>query len=399
MSRGSAATERAALNGERVDLPIIGMTCAACARRIETKLGRAAGVKHASVNFATSRATVEYDPELTATRDLIGVVENVGYGVAGTARADFVVDDSARPSGSAQPLEQHLGRLPGVVDVSFNLATLEVRVEYVPGTTEAGTIRLAIEEFGYRVREVSGGDEAAGDVEQQARDEEYRELRRKFWIAAVLSVPVLVIAMSHGRIPLFNQPWINWVQLALTLPVVLYCGAQFYRGAWAAFRHRAADMNTLIATGTGAAFLYSVVATVAPGAFAGATGRAPMPGMEGMHEALMVPVYFEAAAVIIALILLGRMLESRAKGQTGEAIRRLIGMQARTARVVRGGQEMDIPVEEVVPGDTVIVRPGEKIPVDGTVRDGRSAVDESMLTGESFPVEKSPGDEVFGATI
>jgi Cu+-exporting ATPase len=390
MSHGSAATERAPLGDvdERVDLPITGMTCAACARRIETKLGRAEGVKHASVNFATGRATVEYDPQLTATRDLIGVVENVGYGVAGTARAAFVVDDSARPSGSAQPLEQHLGRLPGVVEASFNLATLEVRVEYVPGTTETGTIRQAIQDFGYRVRDVStGSDQTAADVEQQAREEEYRGLRRKFWIAAVLSVPVLVIAMSHGRIPLLNQPWINWVQLALTAPVVLYCGAQFYRGAWAAFRHRAADMNTLIATGTGAAFLYSVAATVAPGWFA------------GVAHASMVPVYFEAAAVIIALILLGRMLESRAKGRTGEAIRRLMGMQAKTARVVRGEQEMDIPVEEVVPGDMVIVRPGEKIPVDGIVRDGRSAVDESMLTGESIPVEKGPGDEVFGATI
>jgi Cu+-exporting ATPase len=208
--------------------------------------------------------------------------------------------------------------------------------------------------------------------------------------------------MSHGRIAFFDRPWINWLQLALTTPVVLYSGAQFYRGAWAAFRHRAADMNTLIAVGTGAAYLYSVAATVAPGLFRGATGRDPMAGMAGMPgmaDAPPVPVYFEAAAVIIALIVLGRMLESRAKGQTGAAIRRLLDLQAKTARVVREGREMDIPVEEVVPGDTVIVRPGEKIPVDGRVTDGGSAVDESMLTGESLPVEKAPGDEVFGATI
>ena len=388
--------------GERVDLPVTGMTCAACARRIETKLSRAPGVQRAAVNFATSRATVEYDPGSTGTRDLIGVVEDVGYGIAGTARADFVVDDSARPSGSARPLEQHLARIPGVVSATFNLGVMEVRVEYLPGAADVATLRRGIEDFGYRVREVPGGGTAPGaeEYEAEARNAEYRDLRRKFWIAAVLSLPVLVIAMSHGRITWLDFPGVNWLQLALATPVVVYCGAQFYRGAWAAFRHRAADMNTLIATGTGAAYLYSVVATVWPELFAEATLEStPMAGMEGMPETAMVPVYFEAAAVIIALILLGRMLESRAKGQTGDAIRRLMGLQAKTARVIRDGREMDIPVEEVVPGDTVIVRPGEKIPVDGILTEGSSTVDESMLTGESLPVEKRPGDEVFGATI
>ena len=200
--------------------------------------------------------------------------------------------------------------------------------------------------------------------------------------------------MSHGSIAFLNFPGVNWLQLVLTTLVVFYCGAQFYRGAWAAFRHRAADMNTLIATGTGAAYLYSVAATIAPGFFAQAVGG-------GTHhaEAGLVPVYFEAASVIIALILLGRMLESRAKGRTGEAIRRLIGLQAKTARVVRDGDEQDIPVEDVLPGDLVVVRPGEKIPVDGLVEAGVSSVDESMLTGESLPVEKKPGQEVFGATL
>jgi Cu+-exporting ATPase len=384
--------------GERVDLPVTGMTCAACARRIEKKLSKAPGVRRASVNFANARATVEYDPSATGVRDLIETVKEVGYGTASTARADFIVDDSARPSGSAQVLEQRLARVPGVVEASFNLGTMEVRVEYLPSAADLDAIRRAIEDLGYRVREVpaGGGDAGAEDSEQAYREAEYRELRRKFWVSAALSAPVLVIAMSHGQIPALDFPGVNWLQFALTTPVVLYGGAQFYRGAWAAFRHRAADMNTLIAVGTAAAYLYSVAATFAPGLFAGAAGHAGMAGADGAHA---VPVYYEAASAIIALILLGRMLESRAKGRTGDAIRRLMGLQARTARVLRDGRESDIPVEEVVPGDVVLVRPGEKVPVDGLVLEGASAVDESMLTGESIPVEKGPGDEVFGATI
>ena len=414
---GAAVTERAPLNGdrhtrttpdggaERVDLPVTGMTCAACANRVERSLARAPGVRRAGVNLATSRATVEYDPAATGVRDLMAAVRRTGYDTAATARADFVLDDSARPAGSAQPLEQHLRGLRGVVDASFNLATMTVQVEYLPGAADPSAVRREIEGFGYRVRVVpgAGGDAAAAGAEDDARLAEYRDLRRKFWISALLSLPVLVIAMSHGRIALFNRPWINWVQLALATPVVVYGGAQFYRGAWASFRHRAADMNTLIALGTGAAYLYSIAATVAPRAFAGATGRDPMAGMAGMTDEPTAPVYFEAAAVIVALILLGRMLESRAKRQTGAAIQRLLTLQAKTARVVRdvdgARRELDIPVEEVVPGDTVLVRPGEKIPVDGRVTEGASAVDESMLTGESLPVEKRAGDAVFGATI
>ena len=394
---------------ERVDLPVNGMSCAACARRIEQGLGRAPGVRKAGVNYATAKATVEYDPRQTGVRQLMDVVRDVGYEPAAPARADFVVDDSARPSGSSQPLEAHLGRLPGVVEANFNLGTMEVRVEYLPGTTDAAAVRRAIESFGYRVRQTptNSGDAAAEDSDQAARTAEYRDLRLKFWMAAILSLPVLVIAMSHGRIGFLDFPGVNWLQLALTTPVVFYCGWQFYRGAWAAFRHRAADMNTLIAVGTGTAYLYSVAATIAPQFLARAAGTSAAAATvhdhaSGAAEAVrvaMVPVYFEAAAVIIALILLGRMLESRAKGHTSDAIRKLIGLQAKTARVVRDGREADVPVEEVVPGDLVVVRPGEKVPVDGVVEQGASAVDESMLTGESLPVEKNAGDEVFGATL
>ncbi len=338
--RVDVAAEATTAVGERVALPITGMTCAACARRIERTLSKQTGVQSAGVNFATLRATVEYDPSVTGVPQLITAVEDIGYGVRETL------------TGGA-----------------------------------------------------SGADAmtAESDIEADGRAAEYRELKRKFLIAAMLSAPVLVIAMSHGRVPLFNFALVNWLQLALTTPVVFYCGAQFYRAAWAALRHRAADMNTLIALGTGAAYLYSVAATVAPTFFAGAlSGTAgAMPGMSGAPGgALMsVPVYFEAASVIIALILLGRMLEARATGRTGDAIRRLLSLQAKTARVVREEREVDIPIADVVTGDTVIVRPGEKIPVDGVLTDGASAVDEAMLTGESLPVEKKAGDEVFGATL
>jgi len=380
---------------ERIDLPVTGMSCAACARRIETALARAPGVHRAGVNLATSRATVEYDPARAGVRDLVRVVEDAGYGTAGAARADFVVDDSARPSGSSRPLQDHLLSRRGVVSADFNLATMEVRVDYLPGATDPEELRGAIEELGYAVRDAGGGGAGADSLEA-AHAAEYASLRRKFVVAAVLSLPVLVMAMSHGRIPWLAFPGAAWVQLLLATPVVFYSGAHFYRGAWAAFRHRAADMNTLIAVGTGTAYLYSAAATVFPRFFlAGRPGTGA--GTGGMEMA--PPVYYEAASVIIALVLLGRMLESRAKGRTSDAIRRLVGLQPKTARVVRAGAEADLPIDEVVPGDVVVVRPGEKVPVDGVVTEGASAVDESMLTGESLPVEKAPGDEVFGATL
>ena len=326
----AAGTAPAAGDTRRVDLPIKGMTCAACARRIEKRLAKSQGVSAASVNFATERATVEYDPLRTGVSNLVEVVEEIGYHARDTTK-----------------------------------------------------------------------DEKSGvDHDEEARREERRDLTRRLAVAAVLSLPVLVISMSHGAIPLFNVSWINRLQLALTVPVVFYSGAPFYRGAWAALHHRAADMNTLIATGTGAAFIYSLVATLAPWLVTPAgTGGMRMSG-DGVGGAAMTPVYFEAASVIIALILLGRLLEARAKGSTTDAIRKLMGLQARTARIVRAdGRHEDIAIEAVEPGDVLLVRPGEKIPTDGVVTEGRSTVDEAMLTGESMPVEKAQGDEVVGATV
>ena len=306
---------------ERIELPITGMTCAACAHHIEQSLAATSGVQSANVNFATSRATVVYQPE----------------------------------------------------------------------ETDSGALRHAVETLGYGTGDASGSAADEADAEAKARAEEHRDLRRKFWVAAALSLPVLLIAMSHGRIAALNFAGVEWLELVLTTPVVFYSGWQFYAGAWAAFRRRFADMNTLIAVGTGAAYLYSVAATAVPRFFV--AGHA---GMTGMARP---PVYYEAASVIIALILLGRMLESRATGKTGDAIRRLMGLQPKTARVIREGVEQNVAVAEVLPGDIVIVRPGEGIPVDGVVFAGGSAIDESMLTGESMPVDKSAGDEVYGGTI
>ncbi|MDI1240761.1 MAG: heavy metal translocating P-type ATPase [bacterium] len=310
---------RRTIGDERVDMPVTGMTCAACANRIEKTLAKQPGVNSASVNFATERATVSFDPTATNVDALVETVRSAGY--------------DAHPQSS---------------------------------------------------------DDDGEDLLEKAHAEEYATAKRKFIVAAVLSVPVLVIAMSHGTISWLNFKGVNWLQLILTTPVVLYSGRHFYTGAWAAFKHRAADMNTLIAVGTGTAFIYSVAATVFPSWFATA-GHADHAGT--------IPVYFEAAAVIIALILLGNLLESRAKGRTGEAIRKLVGLQPKTATVIRNGEEIEVATDSVLKGDIVVVRPGEKVAVDGIVTEGSSAIDESMLTGESIPVEKRAGDEVFAATM
>jgi Cu+-exporting ATPase len=297
-------------------------------------------------------------------------------------------------AGCANSIEKKLSRTPGVQSASVNFATASATVEYRPAAADVDVIRKTVEDLGYQVTEVRGAgrEDEAADSQAELREAEYRNLRREFLTAAVLSAPVLLLAMSHGRLGFGEGTVWNWVQLVLTTPVVLYSGARFYRGAWLALRHRAADMNTLIAVGTGSAYVYSFAATLAPQWFVTEASHAGMTGMAA-------PVYFEAAAVIIALILLGRLIESGARGRTGEAIRRLIGLQPRTARVQRNGSEVDVPIGDVLVGDVVVVRPGEKVPVDGVILDGASAVDESMLTGESLPIEKVAGDQVFGATI
>ncbi|TGE29350.1 heavy metal translocating P-type ATPase [Hymenobacter metallicola] len=288
-------------------------------------------------------------------------------------------------------VEKSLSRTPGVQRAVVNFATEKATVDYLPAEASPATLKEAVVKAGYGVLErapdTSAADRQAELDQQKARA--YQQLKRRFWVAtglALIIMPLSMLMLWPALMARISMPALNYVLLILTLPVLLYSGREFYSSAWNGFKHRAANMDTLIAVGTGAAFLYSLAATVAPGFF---TSRGLLP-----------EVYYDTTATIIALILLGKVLELRAKTQTSAAIRTLMGLQAKTARVVRpGGQEVDVPIEQVQEGDVVVVRPGEKVATDGVVLDGHSAVDEAMLTGESLPVEKKPGDAVFGATL
>ena len=276
-------------------------------------------------------------------------------------------------------VERALGKVPGVLEANVNLANEKATVTYLAGEVEPKDLEKAVEGAGYGV--VRGAWSSAED----SREREYRKLEADFLLAAVLTVLILVgsVPMMLGLEPPISMMWLKVLLLALATPVQFWAGRRFYRGAWGALEHGQANMNTLVVMGTSAAYLYSAVATLAPGLFA--AGRAD--------------VYFDTSALIITLILLGRLLEARAKGRTNEAIKKLAGLRAKTARVVRGGEEVDVPIEDVEIDDIVVVRPGEKIPVDGRIVSGESAVDESMITGESIPITKREGDEVIGATM
>ncbi|TLY30605.1 MAG: heavy metal translocating P-type ATPase [Nitrospirae bacterium] len=285
-------------------------------------------------------------------------------------------------------IEQGLGTMQGVVSASVNLASEQATVEYLPGVTGLPAIHQTIQSLGYTP--VASPELTAGETETPAAKEERakaadRDLRLRFGVAAALTLPVMVLGMAEHLGVSLTRSASFWLQLLLTTPVQFWAGWQFYKGAYAVARHGSSDMNTLIAVGTSAAYLYSLLATLAPQLFT-AGGLAPA-------------VYFDTSAAIITLILFGRLMEMRAKGRASEAIRTLIGLQPKDARIIRDGREQDIPIQEVRIGDVVIVRPGEKVPVDGIVRHGTSTVDESMLTGESLPVDKQPGDLVVGATL
>ena len=362
----------------RVNFPVTGMTCASCVRRVERALANHEGVAEASVNFASEEASVAYHPEATKRDELIRVIREAGYGVD-VRETTFGVTGMTCASCVGR-VERALRKVPGVVGASVNLANEKAKVGYISGEVGARDLEKAVEEAGYGiVRE----DEGASV--EDSREREYGKLRGDFFLAAALTALILI-----GSLPMmlgFKLPvpvaWLNLGLLFLATPVQFWAGRRFYRGALGALRHGQANMNTLVVMGTSAAYFYSVLATLAPGLFA--AGRAD--------------VYFDTSALIITLILLGRLLEARAKGRTNEAIKKLAGLRAKTARVVRDGGEVDVPVEDVRVGDVVVVRPGEKVPVDGRVLAGESAVDESMITGESIPVTKRQGDEVIGATM
>jgi Cu+-exporting ATPase len=369
-------------SGRRLDFGILGMSCASCVSAVERALATVPGVRVAAVNLAAERGSVQYDPGVAEPAMLMRAVKDAGYTpivekvtipISGISCATCVAT-----------IEEALRRSPGVVLATVNFATNAATVEFAPVAATVADLRRTIREAGYEPLEAAEGS-ALADHEKTAREREIRALKRKLAVGIVLSVPIVLGSMRHWL------PWVPeilqnfWALWALTTPVQFWVGAQFYRGAWAALRHRTSDMNTLIAVGTSAAYFYSLAMTIAPDFFR-ARGITPA-------------VHYETAAVIITLILLGRLLEAIAKGRTSEAIRRLMGLQSKSARVLRDGEETDVPLDEVRIGDRVVVRPGEKIPVDGIVREGVSAVDESMLTGESLPVEKRPGDGVIGATL
>ena len=371
-------------NLERIDLPITGMSCASCAAKVEKGLNNVEGVTKATVNFAAEKATVFFHPAQTDLSHLIDRVKDLGYG----ARVEKVVlpIQGMTCASCVSKVEKALSSVKGVVQAGVNFATERALVEYIPEEVSIRDFKKVVEEAGYQVLEVK--EEDIVEKERLAREAELSRLKKKFIIGAVLLAPILLLMYGAS---LFEK-WIGlsretnfFIQFLLATPVEFWVGWQFYVGFWKAAKHKTNDMNTLIAVGTSAAYLYSLIVTFVPHLI--------------MVKGLMMDVYFDTSAAIIVLILLGRFLEARAKGKTSEAIKKLIGLQPKTARVIRNGNEVDIPVEEVTLGDIVVVRPGEKIPVDGIVKEGYSSVDESMVTGESLPVEKKVGDMAIGATI
>lgn len=353
------------------------MTCANCSSAVERALKKESGVSNASVNLSSERATVEYDPQATTLTDLVGRVQHAGYDIA-EGEADLIIKRLSDDN-DARRLEKALSSIEGVSDVRVSFTTEKVQLRYIPTLVSQADLRRAISAAGFEALEVGG---EAEDAEGAARQKEIDEQKRLLTIGLIFTIPLFIIAMSGdlGLLPMSisHSSWIKWVMLLLATPVQFYVGAQYYVGAYKSLRNGSANMDVLVALGSSAAFLYSLPVTFGW-----------LPG----H------VYFETAAVIIVLIKLGKLLEVRAKGRTSEAIKKLMGLRAKSARIVRGGQEMEVPIEDVLVGDVVIVRPGEKIPVDGVVVEGRSSVDESMLTGESMPVEKGPGASVIGATL
>jgi P-type Cu+ transporter len=353
------------------------MTCTSCVRRIEQALEKKEGVAKASVNLAAEKTSVVYDPADTYPDELIGAIRDAGYD-ADVRETSFGVTGMTCASCVGR-VERALKKVPGVLEANVNLANEKATVRYFAGEVEHRDLEMAIEGAGYGL--VRGEEFSAED----SHESEYKKLKSDFLLAAALTALILAgsLPMMLGFEPLILMMWLNFMLLGLATPVQFWAGRRFYRGAWGALEHGQANMNTLVVMGTSAAYLYSAVVTLAPGLFA--AGRAA--------------VYFDTSALIITLILLGRLLEARAKGRTNEAIKKLAGLQAKTARVEREGDELDVPLEDVLVGDVVVVRPGEKVPVDGRVVSGGSAVDEAMITGESIPVTKREGDEVIGATV
>jgi len=369
---------------ERINLPIQGLKEDQDANKLQSWLKAYPGISQVIVNRATGTAQITFLPAQLSLANLVKAIRAAGFRPEGAQT--HIGIQNLRCASCVQSIEDELRATPGVINGSVNVATQEASIEYLPQQTKLADLNTAIESWGYKTHPAVSKEPQ--DKQEAEHEKEYRRLISHFWFAAIISLPVL--ATAYSKFVPFVRDWsmvtlrLAWeVTALLTLPVMFWSGIDFFTGAWAALKHRSANMNTLVALGTMAAWLYSTIAVLFPSIF-------PL----GTSEP-----FYDVVAVVIALVVLGQALELRAKGRTSEAIKKLIGLQAKTARVVRDGQEMDIPVEEVLVGDVVQVHPGEKIPVDGLILEGSSAVDESMLTGESLPASKKTGDEVIGATL
>ncbi|MEC2798916.1 heavy metal translocating P-type ATPase [Bacillus thuringiensis] len=366
---------------KEANLQISGMTCAACANRIEKGLKKVEGVHEANVNFALEKTKIMYDPTKTNTQQFKEKVESLGYGIVGD-KAEFTVSGMTCAA-CANRVEKRLNKLDGVNKATVNFALESATVDFNPDEVNVNEMKSVITKLGYKL-EVKPDDQ---DASTDHRLQEIERQKKKFIISFILSFPLLWAMVSHFSFTSFiylpDMLMNPWVQLTLATPVQFIIGGQFYVGAYKALRNKSANMDVLVALGTSAAYFYSVYLSIQS---------------IGSSEH-MTDLYFETSAVLITLIILGKLFEAKAKGRSSEAIKKLMGLQAKTATVVRDGTEIKILIEEVVAGDIVYVKPGEKIPVDGEIVEGKSAIDESMLTGESIPVDKTIGDGVIGSTI
>ncbi|MED3324103.1 heavy metal translocating P-type ATPase [Bacillus thuringiensis] len=366
---------------KEANLQISGMTCAACANRIEKGLKKVEGVHEANVNFALEKTKIMYDPTKTNPQQFKEKVESLGYGIV-SDKAEFTVSGMTCAA-CANRVEKRLNKLDGVNKATVNFALESATVDFNPDEVNVNEMKSAITKLGYKL-EVKLDDQ---DASTDHRLQEIERQKKKFIISFILSFPLLWAMVSHFAFTSFiylpDMLMNPWVQLALATPVQFIIGGQFYVGAYKALRNKSANMDVLVALGTSAAYFYSVYLSIQS---------------IGSSEH-MTDLYFETSAVLITLIILGKLFEAKAKGRSSEAIKKLMGLQAKTATVVRDGTEIKILIEEVVAGDIIYVKPGEKIPVDGEIVEGKSAIDESMLTGESIPVDKSIGDVVIGSTI
>ncbi|MGX5217085.1 heavy metal translocating P-type ATPase [Pseudomonas segetis] len=372
----------------RLSLPVEGMTCASCVGRVERALKEVTGMQTATVNLATERADITFT-SLASPQAAVRAIESAGYTVR-EETTELAIEDMTCASCVGR-VEKALAKIPGVLEATVNLATERARVRHLAGVITTPDLEAAVEQAGYKSRRLSAETATAGDQDAERRESEARALRRDLFVASILTLPVFILEMGSHLIPAMHH-WVmgvlgqqtNWyVQFTLATLVLFGPGLRFFHKGVPALLRGAPNMNSLVSLGTAAAYGYSVVATFIPKVLPQGTAN----------------VYFEAAVVIVTLILLGRTLEARAKGRTSQAIKRLIGLQAKTARVERNGETFEIALDQVTTGDVVLVRPGEKIPVDGEVVEGDSYVDESMITGEPVPVSKKAGAEVVGGTI